>query len=67
MELVILVGIGAAGAVYLLPSIVAHSRQHPQARAIALVNVLLGWTFIGWAVAIVWAVSAFNPPERKAA
>lgn len=42
---------------YLLPSIEALIRKHNNFVAIALVNVFLGWTLIGWVVAIVWAAS----------
>lgn len=45
----------AALAVYFLPWIIAACRQHPQRLAIVLINVFLGWTLIGWLVALVWA------------
>jgi len=44
--------------VYFLPSIVAYSRGHYNATSIAMTNLLLGWTGIGWIVALVWSVSA---------
>lgn len=40
---------------YFLPSLVAAGRNHHNGGAIAVLNVLLGWTFIGWVVALVWA------------
>ena len=42
---------------YLLPTYVAHCRTHYQFPAICALNILLGWTFIGWAVALVWALT----------
>jgi len=30
--------------------------RHPHFRSIAVVNVFLGWTLIGWVVALAWAV-----------
>jgi hypothetical protein len=42
-------------AIYLLPTIIAASRHHPNRTAIILVNVLLGWTAIAWVVALIWA------------
>ena len=42
-------------AIYLLPTCVAMARGRRQATAIGVLNVLLGWTFIGWAIALVWA------------
>jgi hypothetical protein len=46
---------------YFLPTIIATLRNHRNAGAIVAVNVLLGWTFIGWVVALVWSMT--NPPE----
>lgn len=43
---------------YLIPAIVASSRKHTNAPAIIILNLLLGWTFIGWAIALVWAFTA---------
>ena len=42
--------------VYLFPWIVARCYKRRQSDAILAVNLLLGWTFIGWAVAFVWAM-----------
>jgi hypothetical protein len=45
-------------ALYLLPAIVACTRAHQSALAIFLLNLLLGWTVLGWIVALVWAATA---------
>ena len=42
--------------VYFLPTIVASNRKHRQATAIGALNLLLGWTILGWVVALVWAL-----------
>ena len=47
----ILIGIG----VYFLPSFVAGGRQKENVGAIVVLNLFLGWTFIGWVIALVWA------------
>jgi hypothetical protein len=52
-----LVGIFAGLAIYFLPAIIANKRSHPSSTAITLVNFFLGWTFIGWIVCFVWALS----------
>jgi hypothetical protein len=44
--------------IYFLPCIVASFRKHRQQLAIFMVNLLLGWTFLGWVVALVWACTA---------
>jgi Superinfection immunity protein len=41
---------------YFLPTIIGHNRHN--AGGIFLLNLLLGWTVIGWVVAMVWACSA---------
>ena len=40
---------------YLTPMSIAHRRSHPKANSIEVLNLLLGWTLIGWVVALVWA------------
>jgi hypothetical protein len=45
---------------YLLPLIVGALRQHPQIGPIAIVNILMGWTLVGWVVALAWAVSSIE-------
>jgi len=41
---------------YFLPAIVAFARSRRDTRRILLLNFLLGWTAIGWVVALVWAL-----------
>lgn len=48
--------IGSA-VLYICPSIVAFSRSHPNRVPIVVVNLLLGWTLIGWVAALAWAYS----------
>lgn len=43
---------------YFLPAIVAQQRGHHNTGAILLLNVLLGWTVLGWIVALVWSATA---------
>lgn len=42
----------------LLPSIIAIIRQHHNRLGIVALNVLLGWTIVGWAAALVWSLTA---------
>jgi hypothetical protein len=46
---------------YFLPSVIAIARKHHQIGPVLIVNLLLGWTFIGWVVALVLAVSSKRP------
>lgn len=41
--------------VYFLPIIIASSRKHSNGGAIFVVNLFLGWTFLGWVWALAWA------------
>lgn len=55
--------------VYFLPSFVAFARRHRQRVAIFLLNFLLGWTILGWIIALVWAATTDverRPAGRKA-
>ncbi len=40
---------------YFLPSIIALARSKRDLTAIFLLNLFLGWSVIGWIVALVWA------------
>lgn len=42
---------------YFLPSIIAMFRSKSNTLAIIMLNLFLGWTFIGWIVALIWAVT----------
>jgi hypothetical protein len=46
---------------YFLPTILAFARNKRDTAAILLLNLFLGWTMIGWVVALVWAVKADVP------
>ena len=41
---------------YSLPALVAVCRRHDRPEVIALVNLLLGWTVVGWLVLLVCAL-----------
>lgn len=51
-------------ALFMLPAIVAVHRRHPNAMAIAALNILLGLTGLGWAAALVWSLTAIQPRAR---
>lgn len=51
-------------AFYFLPTIVAANRHHPNSVGIFCVNLFLGWSLIGWVVALVWAVTATNETQQ---
>lgn len=54
----------AAFAIYFLPTFVAAKRGHPNGTSIFLLDLFLGWSLIGWVVALVWSASAFKVDEQ---
>jgi uncharacterized membrane protein YqaE (UPF0057 family) len=48
---------------YFLPTIVSGLRHHHNDKAIFVTNLLLGWTMLGWIVALIWACT--NPIPSK--
>jgi len=42
--------------IYMIPSILAEQRQHRNLTAIVILNLFLGWTFLGWVGALIWAI-----------
>jgi hypothetical protein len=52
--------------IYFLPTSIANWRERKSRRAIFWLNLLLGWTFVGWTIALIWAISEVTtifPPE----
>jgi hypothetical protein len=41
---------------YFLPSFLAYQRKAPDQNTVAVINLLLGWTVIGWIVALALAL-----------
>jgi T4 superinfection immunity protein len=46
---------------YFIPAIIALARNKRDAVSILVLNFFLGWTAIGWVVALVWAVKMDSP------
>ncbi len=55
--------------VYFFPTLVAAIRRHNNTFAICILNLFLGWTFLGWVVSLVWActsnVAKEELPEKE--
>jgi Superinfection immunity protein len=47
---------GVGFVMYFLPSIIALARSKRDILAIILLNFFLGWTMIGWVVALIWSL-----------
>jgi hypothetical protein len=51
-----------AVAAYLLPTLVAWLRHAPDTASVAVINIALGWTFVGWIAALAMALRKAQPP-----
>lgn len=52
---------------YLIPTLVAAGRKVPNIGSVAVVNILLGWTLIGWVVALAMAARSAAPTATQGA
>lgn len=49
----------------LLPTIIAFQRGHESRIAILLLNLFLGWTGIGWIIALIWCAGRTGTSSEK--
>jgi hypothetical protein len=49
--LIVLVGLF----IYLIPTIVAFRRGHASRAGICILNIVAGWSGIGWLASLIWA------------
>ncbi|WP_245693445.1 superinfection immunity protein [Deferrisoma camini] len=47
---------------YLFPAVIARARGHHDFLAIFFLNLLAGWTVIGWFIAFIWSLTAVRKP-----
>ena len=52
-------------AMYWLPSIIGYYRRTPDIFSVVVTNALLGWTIVGWLVAMVMAARTPAPSLSK--
>lgn len=58
--------LAAAALIYLAPACIAVLRSHKNTMAICTLNLLLGWTVLGWIGALVWSMTAnIRTPEQQ--
>jgi Superinfection immunity protein len=50
--------------IYFAPSVIAIRRGHPNVAPIVVINVLLGWTLVGYVAALAWSVCAMQRMTR---
>ncbi|CDQ10434.1 conserved protein of unknown function [Acidithiobacillus ferrivorans] len=45
---------------YLLPAILAYSLGSAHTKGVLTLNLILGWTILGWLTALIWAILSGN-------
>lgn len=48
--------------IYFVPSIIAYANNHRNVLAIFVLNLFLGYTLVGWVLALIWAV--YKEPQK---
>ncbi len=56
------VAFAVIAALYVLPMVIAIYRDHHQTLVIVWINLLIGWTGLGWLIAFFWALTAVQRP-----
>jgi hypothetical protein len=52
--------------IYMLPTLVAYARDIPSRKTVTVVNIIFGWTLIGWFIAFLWAMLAETSIDEPA-
>lgn len=52
--------------IYFTPTMIAHRRMRQEAARLLLLNLLMGWTFVGWFGALSWASRSTKSDLRSA-
>lgn len=70
-----IIGIAVGLAIYFIPAIIGFKKNQPNKVSILLLNLFLGWSLIGWVIALVWAtkndtapvqvINNYNPPQSN--
>jgi len=61
-EILLIINIVVIQLIYYLPSLVTIVRKRPDILKIFLFNMLLGWTIIGWILALMWSLKNHKEP-----
>jgi Ca2+/Na+ antiporter len=61
--IIILIACVIGAIAWITPGIIASCRKYHNKGAIWAITILLGWTFLGWVIAFVWAFT--NPAPQQ--
>lgn len=51
-------------AIYLAPFIIALARGSKRTGGVFVINIFLGWTVLGWVIALAWAAGSDTHEDR---
>lgn len=51
--------------IYFLPSCIAYKKYHPHALPIFLLNLFLGFSYIGWVISLIWCFLFYNNRDNE--
>ena len=64
--IVVMGGLAVAGLLYFLPTIIVLMRRaHGMAGVVIVLNLFLGWTFLGWVVSLALSLSGSSAPRQQ--
>jgi hypothetical protein len=55
LALLFFFGLAVSVSIYFLPAIISYKRHKRNHHAICVLNLLTGWSFIGWLASLIWA------------
>jgi hypothetical protein len=61
MDQAVIVALVVVAFLYFMPWVIAGIRGHHNTMAIFILNLFLGWTFLGWIAALIWSFT--NVPK----
>lgn len=50
---------------YMLPTVIAHLRNHESCSSVAILNVMFGWTVLGWLAVLIYACAGSQKVSQK--
>jgi len=53
-----------ASLLYFIPTVIAWKRNHPQKTPIIALNILLGWSVLGWIGSLIWSLTTPQAPQQ---
>ena len=52
--------------IYMLPTLIAYARDIPSRHMVTVINIVFGWTLIGWFICFLWASLAETAIDEPA-